>query len=138
MATLTPPKWTPNPVTTLPQETTVEFVVTPDNETGVQIRYRISSPRLRFRPAGSAMIRPEEAARSDPAPTPVSRTDRVVIDEYPDQSGATGITRALSIERVGSEDPGIATIVVTASDLDDNREPTNASEDRKTIAFVLT
>jgi hypothetical protein len=139
MATLTRPEWLPNPVTSLPIHTKVTFFVTPRSSAfGVQIEYRLSSPRLVFKPVGpNPFLPPVEAQGSSPVPAPVRREERVLVDRLTSVRSQKEIVRVLGIGQAGSEKPGIATLQVTVWDLDSFGSPANPMSKTSTIAFQV-
>jgi len=139
MATLTRPEWVPNPVTTLPFHTEVTCFATPrSSASGLQIEYRLSSPRLKFKPVGTnPFLPPVEAQGSSPVPTPVRRDERVIVDHLTSVRSQTEIVRVLGIDQAGSEKPGIATLQVTVWDLDSSGSAANPMSKTSTISFQV-
>jgi hypothetical protein len=113
MATLSNPDWKPSPVTALPAKTTVTFTVTPNGST-VQLQYDLQSPELDYPPTAEAA----DLNASTPKPQSSVRGPARVVDVISGLAGPTLITRTLTIEQAGSTKPGLARILVSASDFD--------------------
>lgn len=118
MARVSEPDWSPSPITLLPQLTSVTYVATRRTAaTGIEVRYRLVGPEVRFRSSGT-LFPPSEAAGSAPAPTPVLREERLIVDRFDaGDEVRQEIRRDIEIERTGAGVPALAALEVTVSDL---------------------
>lgn len=140
MAQMSKPDWQPRPVTSMPALTTVTFNVRPGASAAkTRVHYQLISPRVVFgRPAGAASIPPDERNASTPKPTPVSRADRIIDDNYALSSGVTKLTRALRLELVSNQLlPASATLVVTVFDVTTNGDLVGKTTDSQQITFEV-
>lgn len=133
MATLTTPRWSPDPASALPTSTTITFTVTPGPFAGrgIQVEYELSADHARFEPfGGSPPLPSEESSRSVPKGTDkscaqatsglaaCSRDAFRIVDRYPGVTGASlQITRVLRLESLASGAPALARIKVSVSDV---------------------
>jgi len=121
MARVSEPDWSPSPISIaqLPQLTTVAYVATRRAAaTGIEVRYRLVGPEVRFRPSAKPLP-DSETPGSQPPPTPVSRNERVIVDTYDAEDGTVRqeISRDIEIELTGAGAPGLVLLEVTVSDL---------------------
>ena len=134
MATLTIPRWSPDPVSELPISTAITFTVTPGPFAGrgIQVEYELSTPRARFEAfTGSPPLPREEGDMSAPKGTDktcaqatsglaaCSRDAFRIVDRYPGATDRTSlqITRVLRLEALESGAPSLARIKVSVSDV---------------------
>jgi hypothetical protein len=134
MATLTTPRWSPDPVSALPIATTITFTVTPGPFAGrgIQVEYELSAPRARFEAfTGSPPLPTEESNMSLPQGTDKSCAQATsglaactrgafrIVDRYPGATDGTSlqITRVLRLEALEIGLPALARIKVSVSDV---------------------
>jgi hypothetical protein len=143
MARITPPVWKADDgseqVTKLPSVTLLSTRIIPRaNFAGVEVRYLLRSSRLQFKGFKSdPPITVGEKAVSTPAPSPVSREPRVLVDRYDGMATTTPIERGLELELSGEEKPFTATVEIAVFDRRDNGELTNRGDDSVQISFNL-
>lgn len=143
MARITPPVWKAEDgseqVTSLPSVTLLSTRIIPRaNFAGVEVHYLLRSSRVRFsRATSNPPITNGEKAVSTPAPLPVSREPRVLIDRYVGMTTQTAIERGLELELSGAEKPSVATIEIAVFDRRANGELTNRGDDSVQISFSL-
>ena len=142
MARITPPVWKADDgseqVTKLPSVTLLATRIIPRaNFAGVEVRYLLRSSRVQFKGSNTdPPITAGEKAVSSPAPVPVSREPRVLVDRY-DVTTPTPIERGLELELSGEEKPFTATVEIAVFDRRDNGELTNRGDDSVQISFNL-
>ena len=140
MAQISKPDWQPRPVTSMPVLTTVTFNVRPGGSaTLTRVHYQLISPRVVFAsPADTSLLPPAERGASDPKPSPSSRSERVIDDDYVLPSGLTKVTRALRLELVSPElKPATATLLVTIFDVTSSGDLVGKATDSQQITFTL-
>jgi hypothetical protein len=133
MAIVSKPIWSPDPVTSLPSCTTIEFTVIPGvfADSGIIVEYVLHSAQAEYlagtKPPG---LSDDEKNGSDPTTPdlePNKRGRALLVDRY---RGARfnepfQITRMLCLSKTPGGTPGLSSITVTVSDMQSNEVPTD-------------
>lgn len=133
MAIVSRPIWSPDPVTSLPSCTTIEFAVIPGvfADSGIVVEYVLHSEHAEYL-AGTKppALSNDETNGSDPTTPdlePNKRGRALIVDRY---RGARfnqpfQIKRMLCLSKTPGGTPGLSSITVTVSDVQSNGSPTD-------------
>jgi hypothetical protein len=126
-------------VTKLPSVTRLSTRIIPRaNFVGVEVRYLLRSSRVQFKGStASPPLTAGEKAVSKPAPAPVSREARVLVDRYDGVTAPTPIERGLELELSGDEKPFTATVEIAVFDRRADGALANRGDDSVQISFNL-